>query len=165
MKIKIFPLLFFAIVSFGCTTLPEAESSSEVSYLMNGQLIESYYTKNFLVIEPPQNGLNEIWLNADSEKGSFFFLVVSKSLTGEFTYEDSFLEVNTNRISFHPPNGDPWGYSSNSCTTPTFKVTISEYYPLQQTISGTFEGTVCNDEGKTIEITNGKFEFVKQTYL
>jgi len=165
MNIKNLPLLFLALVSLGCTTLPDAQSSSKVSFLMNGKLIESYYTQNTLTVEPSKTGRNDIMFFADSEKGDFFFRVVSSYLTGDFTYENSIPGDVSNRMSFHLPNGNFWGYSSDNCASPTLNITISDYYPLQQTISGTFKGTVCNDEGNSIEITNGTFEFVKQSYF
>ncbi len=165
MNLKNLALLFLTLVSLGCTTLPDAQSSSKVSYLMNGKLIESYYTQNTLTVEPSKTGRNDISFFANSEMGDFFFRVVSSSLTGDFTYKNSIPGDASNRMSFHLPNGDFWGYSSDNCASPIFNIVISEYYPLQQTISGTFEGTICSKEGKTLEITNGTFEFVKQSYL
>lgn len=103
-----------------------------------------------------------ISLDSYSDKGNFGFIVVGNSIVGDYTFDNSMPDDYSNRINFHPPNGDPFGFGSNSCTSPTFLVSIDNFYPLQQTISGTFAGTVCDDNGNSIEITDGVFEFVKK---
>jgi len=162
-KNKRFQLFFVLTLSLiGCTKLPEVEPSSKISYLKDGIRYETFYTKNSLFIEPSKTGRTYISLDSYSDNGNFGFIVVGNSIVGDYTFDNSISDDYTNRINFHPPNGDPFGFGSNSCNTPTFLVSIDNYYPLQQTISGNFEGIVYDDNGNSIEITEGVFVFVKQ---
>ena len=151
-------VIFFLIISFvGCKKHLAIESVSKVSYILNGRSIETFYAENAFSVESSRTGNNLILLNSDSEEGNLGFVVVSPSIIGDYTYTNSIPNDYTNRIGFHPPDADPFGYSSNNCTTPSFQISITNYYPGQETINGTFEGTVCDDSGNTIEITDGVF--------
>ena len=155
-----FVLVLFTLL--GCTKLPEVESSSKINYLVNGKLVESFYTNNVLVIESSKKGRNTIILDSYSEAGNFGFTVVSDSIVGNYTYTNSFPDDYSNRIHFVPSAANSWGYNSGNCPTPEFLISINAWYPGQQTISGTFAGTVCDEDGNMIEITNGAFEYVKR---
>ena len=154
--------VLFLLVIVGCTKLPDLQSSSVVSYYINGEFVQSFYTSNTVVIETTKNGRNRIILNAESEIGNFGFSIVSDSITGVYTYENSFDNEPENKMTFHFKNGDPFGYGSDKCVQPSVFVAITAWYKGQRTVSGTFQGTVCDDQGNKLEITRGTFEFVKQ---
>lgn len=115
-----------------------------------------------MIIEPSKTGNNFISFESISDNGIFGFNIVGNQIIGEYNYYNSLPEDYTNRMSYHLPNNDPFGYNSNDCITPTFSISITNYYSGQQTISGTFSGIVCDNDGNSIEIADGVFEFVKQ---
>ncbi len=160
MRIHYLVVLITVLVS--CTKLPEVPGSSKVSYYVDGTLVENFYTNNTFEIESSKTGRTSIYFLSLAPTKELSMDVVSPmgSITGVYTFENSVKDDSPNTIYF--VSDALGGFGNINCSSSDFVLTIDSYYPGQQTISGSFNGTVCNKSGKSLSITDGNFEFVKQ---
>lgn len=155
-------LLWLITLLASCTKLPEVPSSSKVSYYVNGTLVENFYSNNTFEIETSKTDRINIYFLSLAPTTALSMDVVSPkgSIKGEYTFENSIKDDTSNTLFY---TSDALGdFNNKNCPSSDFILTIDSYYPGQQTISGSFKGTVCNKDGESLSITNGIFEFVKQ---
>ncbi|MEM6829373.1 MAG: hypothetical protein AAF551_02580 [Bacteroidota bacterium] len=88
-------------------------------------------------------------------KKAFFSL--TDELEGTYTFSTTIEDERYNRISFCDEEDTFFCRSTSKCETQEFVFTVERQQTNEQQLQGTFEGTVCSEEGVTVNITDGTF--------
>ncbi len=156
-------LILFSLFSIpGCQKLPEPEYSSVIRYNISGKEVTTYYTDNYFILETSRTGKNFIRVGSISAEDELEIrLVTEVVLPGVYNQNDSVAGDFNNEITYRSKNGVT--FDSGNCDTPSFTISVTAFYELQQTISGSFSGKLCDKAGNQHSL-NGEFTFVKRIY-
>ncbi|GAB2470691.1 hypothetical protein GCM10011375_38690 [Hymenobacter qilianensis] len=101
---------------------------------------------------------NELYLTLNTTNGTpvIFDLWEFKQAPGRFAFHDA--RSPSGLLYKHVVHGQLTPFTTRACgSTPTWALEITAYDPAQQTIAGTFRGTVCSDPGQRVALTEGRF--------
>ncbi len=105
---------------------------------------------------------NNVFIRAYDKSSSINIYLQSVSRPGTYNLKFNTLDyanvLNPKNYGYYGTNGD--GFITTSQSTGT--VSISRADTVNKIVSGTFEFTAVNNAGKTIKITDGRFDIKKQ---
>lgn len=161
MKLFQSAMLFVTLVLCSCTS-ETAIPATEVSFVLDGQTFTSSNTINSYTIEQSSSGLNELLIAIWVDQKNMLLTCTTAEIAGTYTHLNSIENELTNRIGLCDEVDPTFCKTTGKCEETNFIFTVSREENHPDLISGTFEGTVCNDQGQAVTITSGSFRNLKQ---
>jgi len=158
-------ILFFFCFSIFNSSCEENEEklTPEVSLYIDGKHFTSHSALNVYSLEKSLTGLNRIGIhirvNPYSENEIDISLdCVSGGFNGSYTNANSIENDFLNALSISDKTDIIYGKSSSRCQSAGFSFTIEQQLDDPTLLSGTFQGTACDDNGNAVTVSRGTFK-------
>jgi len=150
-------LLLLKILITSCSdqsTLP----NPTVNFQIDNQLFESSTNLNVYSLENSSSGLKELGIHIRVGEKDLLLFCTTDEIEGTYTMDNSIEGELSNRISLCDEVDRYVCKSTRKCEMSEFTFTIERQESNRELLKGTFEGTVCNNQGETVRIISGSFE-------
>ncbi len=102
--------------------------------------------------------MNELGIHIIANKKDMLLFCTTDELEGTYTFLNSIEGELYNRIGLCDELDSIFCKTASKCETQNFVFTIERQQNNSQLLKGSFEGTVCNEDGITLNISDGTFK-------